>query len=57
MVYFHPLNLYLGESEFFGSLEGTMTSGLLAGLRYSTLAVLSDSGFFAFASFGARHAS
>ena len=57
MVYFHPLNPYPGESKFLGALESMITSGLLIGLVYSTLIILCDSGFFAFAGFGTSHAS
>ena len=56
-MYFHPLNSYSEESEFLGALEGMMTLGLLTGLAYSALAISCDSGFFAFAGFGAKHAT
>ena len=55
-MYFHPLNSYTRESEFLDALEGMMTLGLLTRLAYSALAILCDSGFFAHASYGARHA-
>ena len=57
VVYFHPLNPYPGEFEFLGALEGMMILGLLTGLAYNALPILSDSGFFAFAGYGARPAS
>ena len=62
VVYFYPLNPYPGESKFFGALEGIMTSGFVFDFAYSTwtlvtLSVSSNFGYFAFASFGARHAS
>ena len=56
-MYFHSLNLYPGKSEFLGALEGMMTLGLLTGLACRALAIPCDSEFFAFAGFGARHAS
>ena len=56
MVYFHSLNPYPGESEFFGALKSMMTSSLLTGLTYSAFAIPCDSGLFAFAGFGARQA-
>ena len=62
VIYFYPLNLYPGESKFFGALEGMMTLGFVFNFAYNTLTLvalsgLSDSGFFAIAGFGARHAS
>ena len=57
VVYFYPLNPYPSASEFLGAFDGIMTLGLLTGLAYSPLAISNDSGFFAFASFGARHVS
>ena len=57
IIYFHPLNLYPGASEYLSAFDVMITLGLLTGLAYSALAIPSDSGYFAFASFGARHAS
>ena len=57
VVYFHSLNLYPGESKFLGALEGMMTLGLLMSLAYNALIIPYDFEVFAFAGFGARHAS
>ena len=57
IVYFHPLNLYLRESEFFGALDSMMILGFVSGFAYSTLTLVGGSSCFLFASFGARLAS